>query len=92
MSCGSSCVCIGCGGVGLNVIQTSRLSGARNVIAVDIDDKKLSAAKAFGATHLINGRSVGKKLARQIHKLTNGGADYAFEAVGKSVSYNQGTI
>ena len=44
----------GTGGVGLNCIQGASLRGARSVIAVDLSDEKLAAAKRFGATHGVN--------------------------------------
>jgi Zn-dependent alcohol dehydrogenase len=50
----SSCVIIGAGGVGLNAIQGAAISGGYPVIAVDIAEKKLKAAKDFGATHTVN--------------------------------------
>ena len=51
---GSSIVIIGTGGVGLNAVQAAALSGARPIIAVDISNQKLTAARAFGATQTIN--------------------------------------
>ena len=51
---GSSVVVIGTGGVGLNSVQGAVLSGAHTIIALDLVDRKLEAAKAFGATHTIN--------------------------------------
>ena len=79
---GSSVVIIGCGGVGLNVIQGAVLAGANRIIAVDVLDNKLDYARQFGATDLINARE-GDVVAR-VHDLTDGGADYAFEAIGNS--------
>src|SRR6185437_1554501 len=51
---GSTVAVIGCGGVGLNVIQGAALAGARQIIAVDLLQKKLDFAKTFGATHFVN--------------------------------------
>ena len=51
---GASVVVIGCGGVGLNVVQGARLAGARLIIACDLLDNKLEYAREFGATHTIN--------------------------------------
>lgn len=80
---GSSVVVIGVGGVGLNTVQGAVLAGASTIIAVDLLDNKLEAAKRFGATHTINGRSQDTKTA--VFELTDGrGADYAFAAVGGS--------
>ena len=50
----SSCVIIGTGGVGLNSVQGAAISGAYPIIAVDVSDSKLEAARSFGATHTVN--------------------------------------
>ncbi|MEO6188401.1 MAG: Zn-dependent alcohol dehydrogenase [Ginsengibacter sp.] len=80
---GSSIVVLGCGGVGLNVIQGAKISGASLVIAVDINTQRLEMAKQFGATHIIKADKTDKgllKSAEEVKRLTNGrGADYAFE-------------
>lgn len=77
---GESVVVLGCGGVGLNVIQGAALSGANPIIAVDLNETKMTMAKRFGATHAL--LSDDDTLAA-IRALTGGrGADYAFEAVG----------
>ena len=85
---GSSAVVIGCGGVGLNVIQGCALAGARTIIGVDLLDNKLDYAKEFGATHTINpGR---QDLLKTVRSLTKGrGADYAFEVIGLSKTLEQ---
>jgi S-(hydroxymethyl)glutathione dehydrogenase / alcohol dehydrogenase len=49
-----SVVVIGCGGVGLNAIQSACFVGAYPIIAIDTNDKKLEMAKKFGATYTIN--------------------------------------
>jgi S-(hydroxymethyl)glutathione dehydrogenase/alcohol dehydrogenase len=51
---GQSVAVIGCGGVGLNVIQGAAMVAADPIIAIDIHDQKLEMARQFGATHLIN--------------------------------------
>lgn len=80
---GSSCVVLGVGGVGLNVIQGCRISGATKVIAVDISENRLELSKQFGATHTIvaDREDIGlMKAAKKVKELTDGrGADYAFE-------------
>jgi S-(hydroxymethyl)glutathione dehydrogenase/alcohol dehydrogenase len=70
ISPGESVVVIGTGGVGLNCIQGAALSGANPLIAVDVNDAKLEAAKAFGATHGINSGSA--DVAAEVKALTNG--------------------
>jgi S-(hydroxymethyl)glutathione dehydrogenase / alcohol dehydrogenase len=47
---GASVVVLGCGGVGLNVIQTARIAGATSIIAVDPKPSRLEMAVRFGAT------------------------------------------
>jgi S-(hydroxymethyl)glutathione dehydrogenase / alcohol dehydrogenase len=76
---GSTVVVVGCGGVGLNVVQGARLVGAARIIAVDLNQTKLALAKTFGATDLVQG---GEGVVERVMELTNGGADYAFEVVG----------
>lgn len=80
---GSSTVILGTGGVGLNVIQGAKISGASKIIAVDINSQRLEMAKQFGATHCIlaSKEDIGLILAaEEVKKLTSGrGADYAFE-------------
>jgi len=77
----STCVVIGCGGVGQNVIQGCRIAKAANIIAVDPNPAKRKAAEHFGATHTIDPDEHGvPDFARE---LTEGrGADFAFEVVG----------
>jgi Zn-dependent alcohol dehydrogenase len=78
---GSVCVVFGAGGVGLNAIQGCVNSGAAMIVAVDLNDAKLTLAKAFGATHVFNPNGVDDPV-KALKKLTGGGADYAFECVG----------
>jgi len=80
---GTTVAVIGCGGVGLSVIQGARLSGASTIVAVDHMAAKLAAAKAMGATHVIDSSS--EDAVAGIQALTNGlGVDYAFEVVGRA--------
>jgi len=83
VSAGSSVVVIGTGGVGLNVIQGAKISGAAKIIAIDIKKERLKLAKEFGATHTILAKPADKlllKAADQVKNLCNQrGADYAFE-------------
>jgi S-(hydroxymethyl)glutathione dehydrogenase/alcohol dehydrogenase len=78
---GASVMIIGCGGVGLNVVQGARLAGAGAIVAVDLLDNKLEFAKKFGATHTVNASKTNPvDVARS---LTGGrGVDYAFDAIG----------
>jgi Zn-dependent alcohol dehydrogenase len=84
---GSSVAIIGLGGVGLNVVQGAALASAYPIIAIDVLDHKLEMAKQFGATHLVN---AGKEdPVEAVRALTDGGADYAFEVVGRPESVTQ---
>ncbi len=85
---GASCVIIGTGGVGLNSIQAAAISGAYPIIAVDVLDTKLEAAKKFGATHTINAKKT--DAVKEVQKLTGEGADYVFVTVGSTAAIIQG--
>jgi S-(hydroxymethyl)mycothiol dehydrogenase len=88
VSRGDSVAVIGCGGVGDAAIAASALAGARMVVAVDVDDRKLDWARGFGATHTVNS---GREDAVEVIKsLTGGfGADVVIEAVGRPETYRQ---
>ncbi|MHB8680661.1 MAG: Zn-dependent alcohol dehydrogenase [Acidimicrobiales bacterium] len=78
---GSSVAVIGCGGVGLSVVQGARLAGATTIVAVDAVPAKLDMAKAFGATATVD---AGADAVAGVREVTEGrGADYVFEVVGK---------
>jgi S-(hydroxymethyl)glutathione dehydrogenase/alcohol dehydrogenase len=77
---GSSVAIIGCGGVGMSIIQGARLAGAAVIIAIDLDARKLERAVRFGATHTIDPKA--GPLLDAVHTITGRGVDYAFEAVG----------
>jgi S-(hydroxymethyl)glutathione dehydrogenase/alcohol dehydrogenase len=78
---GSTVLVVGCGGVGLNVIQGARLAGAKQIIVADVNDEKLQLGKKFGATDIINSRDT--DMLEAVKDLTHGrGVDYAFEAIG----------
>jgi S-(hydroxymethyl)mycothiol dehydrogenase len=85
---GDTVAVIGCGGVGDAAIAASALAGARTIIAVDVDPRKLEWAKGFGATHTVNSKETDPVEA--IKKLTDGnGADVVVEAVGRPETYRQ---
>ncbi len=88
VSRGDTVAVFGCGGVGDAAIAASSLAGARKVIAVDIDDRKLEWARAFGATDTVNSRDT--DAVEAIKALTDGfGVDVAIEAVGRPEVFNQ---
>ncbi len=77
---GATMLVIGCGGVGLNVVQGGRLSGAGRIIACDVLDNKLDMARKFGATDVIN--STRDNVAETVRAIVGGpGVDYAFDSV-----------
>jgi S-(hydroxymethyl)mycothiol dehydrogenase len=85
---GDTVAVIGCGGVGNAAIAGASLAGARTIIGVDVDPRKLDAARRFGATHTIDGRS--EDVVDRIRELTGGfGADVVVEAVGRPETYRQ---
>jgi S-(hydroxymethyl)glutathione dehydrogenase/alcohol dehydrogenase len=77
---GSTVCVVGCGGVGLNCIQGAALAGALRIIAVDTVETKLTMAREFGATDVID--ASGGDVVERIRDLTNDGVDYSFEAIG----------
>ncbi len=81
---GARVAVIGCGGVGLSVIQGARIAHARQIIAVDVNPTKLEWAKNFGATHTVNAREVDP--VAEVRRITedgwDGGVEFAFEATG----------
>ncbi len=81
VAAGDSVCVVGCGGVGLQVIAASRIAGADPIVAVDLLPEKLELALARGATDAVNA-SLGNA-ARTVRSLTDGGADHAFEVVGR---------
>jgi S-(hydroxymethyl)glutathione dehydrogenase/alcohol dehydrogenase len=77
---GSTVAVVGCGGVGLNVLQGCRVAGATRIIAVDTNRAKLDLASDLGAT---DGVLVGDDdPVAAVRALIPGGVDYAFEVIG----------
>jgi S-(hydroxymethyl)mycothiol dehydrogenase len=88
---GDSIAVIGCGGVGSAAIAGARLAGAKTIIGLDIDDRKLAGATELGATHTINTKGLDQDaVVAAIQALTDGnGADVVVEAVGRPETYKQ---
>jgi len=81
---------MGAGGVGMNALQGSAFSGAHPVIAVDVLDSKLAAAKTFGATDTVNAAKV-EDPVKAVKDLTGGrGVDYVFITVASIDAVRQG--
>jgi S-(hydroxymethyl)mycothiol dehydrogenase len=88
VSRGDSVAVIGCGGVGDAAVLGASVAGARTIVAVDVDDRKLEWARQFGATHVINSRETDP--VEKIRELTGGnGADVVIEAIGRPETYAQ---
>lgn len=79
---GDNVVVFGLGGIGLNVVQGARLSGANMIVGVDVNDRKKALAEKMGMTHFVNSSELDQELVPYLVNLTNGGADYSFECVG----------
>lgn len=79
---GSTVAVIGCGGVGSAIVQGARIAGASEVIAIDLSEERLVAARAFGATATINGSR--KQVLDAVRAVVPTGVDYSFEAVGSA--------
>jgi len=79
---GSRAVVFGLGGIGLNVIQGLRLAGCDQIVGVDLNPDKKSIAEHFGMTDFVNPAEVEGDLVPYLVDLTNGGADYSFDATG----------
>ncbi len=79
----SNVAVFGAGCVGLSVIQGAVKNGAKQIIAVDVNDGKEAWAKRFGATHFINPAKLGgKSIQEKLVEMTDGGCDYTFDCTG----------
>src|SRR5713226_2266001 len=85
---GDTVVIFGAGGVGLNAISGARLAGAARIVVIDIQPKRLDAARGFGATDVID--STTSKPVEVVRDLLPGGADYVFDFVGLKVVAEEG--
>jgi S-(hydroxymethyl)mycothiol dehydrogenase len=84
---GATVAVIGCGGVGLSVIQGAKIAHARQIIAVDINPVKLEWARKFGATDVVNASegdpvAAVRGLVKDEWPGYEGGVDFAYEATG----------
>jgi len=85
VSAGDSVVIFGAGGAGLNAVSGARIAGASRIVVIDIQQKRLDAAKRFGATDVID--STKSKPVEAVRDLLPGGVDHVFDFVGlKSVA------
>src|SRR5216684_4215717 len=88
VAAGDTVVIFGAGGVGLNAISGARIAGASRIVVIDIQPKRLEAAKKFGATDVID--SMGTKPVEAVLDLLHGGADHVFDFVGLKAVAEQG--
>jgi len=85
---GDTVAVVGCGGVGLNVIQGAKIAGATTIIAIDMFESKLKMAEQFGATDLVKADEV--DAVTKVMELSGGrGADVAFEVIGLGPTIEQ---
>jgi NDMA-dependent alcohol dehydrogenase len=85
---GDTVAVVGCGGVGLNVIQGARIAGAEVIIAIDMNETKLQLAKEFGATATVNA-SQSDPVSQVMGMTEERGADVAFEVIGLGPTMEQ---
>jgi len=85
---GANVVVFGLGGIGLNVIQGARMVGADKIVGVDLNPTKAPLAEKFGMTHFVNA-SKSEDVVAEIIDITDGGADYSFEAIGNVTTMRQ---
>ncbi len=78
---------IGCGGVGLSVVQGARLAGAERIVAIDVRPEKTALAARLGATDEIDVSSA--DAVEALHDLLPDGVDYAFDAIGMTSTTEQ---
>ena len=84
---GDTVAVIGCGGVGDAAIAGALYAGARQVIGVDLDERKLAWAREFGATHTVDASG---DVVEQLRELTGGfGPDVVIDAVGRPETFRQ---
>jgi len=88
VSAGDAVVIIGAGGVGLNAINGARIAGASKVVVIDIQPKRLDAAKQFGATDTVDSTKCNPVEA--VRSLLPEGADHVFDFVGLKAVAEQG--
>ena len=80
MQAGTAAAVLGLGGVGFSALLAAAASGARELVAIDLNDDKLALARELGATATVNAGAA--DAAEQVRAITHGGVDYAFEMAG----------
>ena len=88
VSAGETVVIVGAGGVGLNAISGARIAGASRIVVIDIQPKRLEAAKRFGATEVVDSSKTNP--VEDVRGFLPGGADHVFDFVGSKIVAEQG--
>jgi S-(hydroxymethyl)glutathione dehydrogenase/alcohol dehydrogenase len=88
VSAGDTVVVVGAGGVGLNAVSGARIAGASRIVAIDIESKRLEAARRFGATDVID--STKTNVVEAVRDVLSAGADHVFDFVGLKAVAEQG--
>ena len=86
---GDNVIVFGLGGIGLNVLQAAQMVGADKIIGVDINNDKKAWGEKFGMTHFVNPNEIDGDIVAHLVELTDGGADYTFDATGNTVVMRQ---
>jgi aryl-alcohol dehydrogenase len=86
---GSAFVVFGVGPVGLSAVIASYLVGARQIVAVDLNDGRLALAREFGATETVNAQS--SDVVSHIREITGGGANFTLDTTGSAAVIRQAT-
>jgi Zn-dependent alcohol dehydrogenase len=87
VTAGSRVLVIGAGGVGLSCVMGAAVAGAGQIVVVDVAPDKLELARSFGATDVIDAGA--EDVVRTARRLTEGGADFAFEVIGRPETVQQ---
>jgi alcohol dehydrogenase len=77
---GASAAIVGLGGVGLAALLAARMLDAEHIVAIDVNERKLAAARELGATATVNAGD--PDAADRVRELTRGGVACAFEMAG----------
>jgi S-(hydroxymethyl)glutathione dehydrogenase/alcohol dehydrogenase len=80
---GASVAVIGLGGVGLSCVMGAAIAGASRIVAIDRVAAKLDVARSVGATDGLVAGDDPAATIEAIRALTDGGPDFAFEAIGR---------
>jgi len=88
VAAGDTVVIFGAGGVGLNAVSGARIAGASRIVVIDIQQKRLEAAKRFGATDVIDSSKT--QPVEAVRDLMPAGADHVFDFVGLKAVAEEG--